>query len=116
MIWLTQFLDSFRKEQAFIGPTTVPSLQQYLALIRGLPLPTSEQRRDFVGYVTSAHSWYKHLPRYLPGTPFYFFIDRYAGYDRIALQDGSHAMAERENKGFIIRLSRRPNTAPALGF
>src|SRR5215472_1749867 len=96
MIWLSKFLDSFRSEAA---PNAL-SLQEYLAVIRGLPLPTSEQRRQFVDYVTGAHSWYKHLPRHLPGQPFYFFIDRYAGCDLIVRKDGSRAMAEREKHGF----------------
>jgi hypothetical protein len=96
MIWLTKFLDSFRSEAA---PNAL-SLQEYLAVIRGLPLPTSEQRRQFVDYVTGAHSWYKHLPRYLPGQPFYFFMDRHAGCDCVVRKDGSRAMVEREKQGF----------------
>src|SRR6266404_7771274 len=73
-------------------PSTLLALQQYFALIRGVPLPSSAQRRNFVDYVTSAHSWYKHLPKYLPGAPFYFFIDKFAGCDCVTLQDGSYAI------------------------
>lgn len=87
-------------EKLLAQPSKVLSLQEYLALLRDPSLPTIEQRRDFVDYVTSAHSWYKHLPMYLPGAPFYFFIDRFAGCDVIALRDGSYAIAEREEQGF----------------
>jgi hypothetical protein len=96
MIWLSKFLDSFRSEAT---PNAL-SLQEYLAVIRGLPLPTSAQRREFVEYVSGAHSWYKHLPRHLPGEPFYFFMDRYAGCDCVVRKDGSRAMVEREKQGF----------------
>jgi hypothetical protein len=82
------------------GSGTVLSLKRYLALVRGLPLPSIKQRREFVDYVTDAHSWYKHLPRFLPGAPFYFFIDRYAGCDCIRRRDGSCFMAERKEQGF----------------
>ena len=81
-------------------PSAVLSLQQYFALVRDLPLPTSEQRRNFVEYVCTAHSWYKHLPRFLPGAPFYFYMDKFAGWDRVRLEDGSFAMVERETQGF----------------
>ncbi len=81
-------------------PSKVLSMDEYLALVRGLPLPTAEQRREFVEYVTSAHSWYKHLPTFLPGAPFNFFIDGAAGCDWVALRDGSYAIAEREEPGF----------------
>jgi hypothetical protein len=81
-------------------PSTVLSLQEYLALMRDLPLPTSEQRRNFVEYVSSAHSWYKHLPRFLPGAPFYFYMDKFAGCECVSLEDGSFAIAERETQGF----------------
>ena len=63
-------------------------------------MPTTEQRRDFVSYVASAHSWYKHLPAFLPGAPFYFYLNRSAGCDWVARQDGFHAIAERKERGF----------------
>ena len=75
-------------------------MDAYLALVRELPLPTVEQRRNFVEYVATAHSWYKHLPASLPGAPFYFFVDRAAGCDWLALRDGSNAIAERTGQGF----------------
>ena len=81
-------------------PSTLLALREYLVLIRDLPLPTAEQRRNFVDYVATAHSWYKHLPTFFPGAPFYFFVDRAAGCDWLALRDGSRAMAERKAQGF----------------
>ena len=81
-------------------PSRVLSVDAYLAQVRGLPLPTDEQRRNFVDYVANAHSWYKHLPAFLPGAPFHFFVDRAAGCDWLALRDGSRAIAERTEQGF----------------
>jgi len=75
-------------------------VEGYLALVRNLPLPTSEQRRNFVDYVACAHSWYKHLPAFLPGAPFYFYIDRPAGCNWVRPQDGSYVVAERQKEGF----------------
>ena len=87
-------------EEVLTPPPVTLSIQQYLALLEGLPFPDTEQRRNFVDYVTSAHSWYKHLPRYLPGAPFFFFIDRFAGCDWVALRDGSYGITERQEAGF----------------
>jgi hypothetical protein len=87
-------------EKLLAQPPTVLSLEEYRALVRELPLPTSEQRRDFVEYVSRAHSWYKHLPHYLPGEPFYFFLDKFSAWDLVALEDGSYEIAEREQQGF----------------
>ena len=81
-------------------PSTVLTVDGYLALVRGLPLPTAEQRRNFVDYVACAHSWYKHLHGFLPGSPFYFFLDRAAGCDWLTLRDGSYVIAERKKQGF----------------
>jgi hypothetical protein len=81
-------------------PSATFTLTQYLRLVAGLPLPTQEQRENFVDYVSHAHSWYKHLPLYLPGVPFYFFIDKYAGCDRMLQEDGTAALRERIKRGF----------------
>jgi hypothetical protein len=87
-------------EKVLAPPLKSLSMREYLALLQDLPLPAVEQRRNFVDYVTSAHSWYKHLPTYLPGAPFYFYIDRFAGCDWVALRDGSYGIAERKEAGF----------------
>jgi len=81
-------------------PLIVLSLEGYLSLVRGLPLPSAEQRRNFVDFVSTAHSWYKHLTVFFPGALFYFFIDRAAGCDWLVFRDGSHAIAERKKQGF----------------
>lgn len=76
------------------------TLSQYAEFIRNIPLPTDQQRENFAGFVASAHSWYKHLPLSLPGVPFYFFIDKHAGYDCVLREDGKIATAKREKRGF----------------
>ena len=76
------------------------TLSEYLSLISNIPLPTQQEKENFVEYVSHAHSWYKHLPMYQPGAPFYFFIDKYAGYDRLVQKDGTAVLAERVTKGF----------------
>ena len=85
-----------------INPAELPSLSldQYIDLLSGVPLPTQEQKENFVQYVSYAHSWYKHLPLYQPGAPFYFFIDKYAGYDRLVSRDGTAILKERMERGF----------------
>jgi hypothetical protein len=76
------------------------TLGEYLSLISDIPLPTQQQKEHFAEYVSHAHSWYKHLPMYQPGAPFYFFIDKYAGYDRLVQKDSTAVLAERETQGF----------------
>jgi hypothetical protein len=76
------------------------TLREYLSLISDIPLPTQQQKENFVQYVSHAHSWYKHLPMDQPGAPFYFFIDKYAGYDRFLQKDGTAFLEARVNEGF----------------
>jgi hypothetical protein len=76
------------------------TLHQYADLLARVPLPTQEQKDNFVQYVSHAHSWYKHLPLYPPGVPFYFFIDKYAGCDRLVSKDGTGILKERTEGGF----------------
>ena len=85
-----------------VNPAELPSLtlDQYVDLLSGVPLPTQEQKENFVEYVSYAHSWYKHLPLYQPGAPFYFFIDKYAGCDRLVSRDGTAVLKERMERGF----------------
>lgn len=59
------------------------SLDDYRRWIEGVTPPTDSQIEDFVDYVASARSWYKHLPLKPPGSDFYFYIDRHAGVDRL---------------------------------
>jgi hypothetical protein len=76
------------------------TLRQYVELLAQTPLPTPQQKQNFVEYVSHAHSWYKHLPLYPPGAPFYFFIDKYAACDRLVSQDGTAIIKERIESGF----------------
>lgn len=71
------------------------TLRQYADLLAQTPLPTQQQKQNFVEYVSHAHSWYKHLPLYPPGAPFYFFVDKYAGCDRLVSRDGTAILNER---------------------
>jgi hypothetical protein len=71
-------------------------LAQYLEFVAALPLPTQEQKEQFAEYVSHAHSWYKHLSLYPPGTPFHFFLDRYAGSAR---KDGTPFIKDRTEPG-----------------
>jgi hypothetical protein len=43
------------------------TLAEYLNLLSGLPLPSTQQKSEFAEFVSAAHSWYKHLPANLPG-------------------------------------------------
>lgn len=63
-------------------------LGEYRSQVQRFPRPTRQQILDFASYVSEAKSWYKHLPLLPPGEPFHFFIDPFAGLDRILLQDG----------------------------
>jgi hypothetical protein len=69
------------------GPSEVPAgpvdvtLADYRAATAQMPRPTDAQCRDFVRYVSGAHSWYKHLPVGFPGVGMHFFLDPHAGMD-----------------------------------
>jgi hypothetical protein len=55
------------------------SVQTYRSLFVGCDAPTAEQVDAFVDYVSTQHSWYKHLPLTPPGSTFVFFLDPGAG-------------------------------------
>lgn len=76
------------------------TLAEYVNLIANVPPPTQQQKENFAEFVAHAHSWYKHLPSWLPGAEFFFFIDKYAGCDRVVMGDGTAAIAERKKRGF----------------
>lgn len=78
----------------------VLTLSEYRALIAGFPRPTEEQVIEFCRFVPSAKSWYKHLPINPPGMPFFFYIDPWAGLDRI--------LAARGRAIFVQRLESTP--------
>lgn len=76
------------------------TLAEYFNLLSGVPLPSTQQKSEFAEFLSTAHSWYKHLPPNLPGEPFYFFIDRNAGCDRLLQEDGTAVLVERRERGF----------------
>ncbi len=51
---------------------------EYLEVVRKLPRPTVEQTMNFIDFLSTLHSWYKHLP-YPKGFAFLFFLDPNAG-------------------------------------
>jgi len=55
----------------------------YVDSVANLPRPTVQQVAEFVEYVATAHSWYKHLPLLPPGLPFEFYLDPNAGREWI---------------------------------
>ncbi len=59
----------------------------YLEVIKKLPIPTESQTNQFALFVSDAHSWYKHLPVY-PGQPFFFYLDPNAGRSLVRTQTG----------------------------
>ena len=74
----------------------------YRQTVANLPFPTDEQIDDFIGFVASAHSWYKHLPFFLPGHPFTFFLNPHSGMDMELTPKGEPAYRERtdDSHGF----------------
>jgi hypothetical protein len=75
------------------------SLQQYRDLLSDIPRPSAEQRARFSVHVAGAHSWYKHLPQFYPGTDFFFFLDRYAGCGFEQDKDGKTRPLELISRG-----------------
>jgi len=61
----------------------------YVDSVAKLPRPTVQQIAEFVEYVATAHSWYKHLPLLPPGLPFAFYLDPNAGREWI--ENGSRS-------------------------
>jgi hypothetical protein len=69
------------------------STKDYVGVIRQLPRPTLAQTERFARYVSSAHSWYKHLP-ILPKVPFIFYLDPGAGKNLVQTRTGETALIE----------------------
>ncbi|MBT4823482.1 MAG: hypothetical protein HON70_47710 [Lentisphaerae bacterium] len=77
------------------------NMQEYLDLVQSWERPTQTQIETFIGFVSVAHSWYKHLPLHPPGVPFHFFPDPWAGCDIVVLPRGRVGARERVgDKGF----------------
>lgn len=83
-----------RMEKVKIAPC---GLSQYRNFVGNLPSPTDQQIENFVEFVAEAHSWYKHLPGFLPGREFFFFIDPMSGFDLLYPDVGGVKFQERTN-------------------
>ena len=94
---MTQIMRTYDEDRQQVATLT---LTEYLNLLSAVPLPSTQQRSEFAEFVSTAHSWYKHLPPNLPGQPFHFFIDKYAGCDRLLQKDGTAVLVERPERGF----------------
>jgi hypothetical protein len=78
----------------------IHELKDYVAVCQSLRPPRPDQMWAFARHVSGAHSWYKHLPWYPPGVPFYFYVDPAAGMQRAVGADGSMQIFARAKPGF----------------
>ena len=76
------------------------SLDEYRDLVVGVPSPSRDQMHEFARFVSTAHSWYKHLPTLPPGVPMTFYLDPGAGTQRIVDRRGRVRQFERKEGGF----------------
>lgn len=97
----------------------------YTDLVADVPLPTQEQRVNFIDYVSNACRW--GLSPYPPGTLVHFYLDMFAGCDRngapVVTRDASgtvltdvyrsafgylnHSTDSKNNLRFLIPLGRK---------
>lgn len=68
-------------------------MSTYAKVVNKLPMPTQDQTRQFAEFVTSAHSWYKHL-EIAPPSPFVFFLDPNAGRTMVHVSDNEVAFVD----------------------
>jgi hypothetical protein len=76
------------------------TLGEYRELVVGFASPSHEQIAAFARFVSTAHSWYKHLPTWPPGVPMKFFLDPGAGAQRIIDAGGRVQQVDRLEGGF----------------
>jgi len=76
------------------------TLGEYRALLAGVPEPSREQIEAFARFVSTAHSWYKHLPLLPPGVPMTLFLDPGAGAQLIIDRRGRIRQVNRRKRGF----------------
>jgi len=69
--------------------------EEYEMLVAELPMPRKKQMREFAEYVAGAKSWHEHLPLLPTGAAFRFYLNPFAGMDRIVLDDGRAAFIPR---------------------
>ena len=77
-----------RTQEEIVRSARALDLDEYAVIARELEPPSDDQVDDFAAFVAEAHSWYKHLPLCPPGIPFRFFVNPFAGHDRIVTPDG----------------------------
>jgi hypothetical protein len=65
--------------------------QVYLDLVRRSSRPTDEQIRSFAHFVSTDHSWYKHLPIGGRGEPFFFYLDPHVHEEFVEIAPGIRA-------------------------
>src|SRR5438874_5760750 len=91
--------------------------KDYVGVIRQLPRPTVAQTERFARYVSSAHSWYKHLP-VRPKVPFVFYLDPGAGMNLV--QTGTVVMAlveiNDERSPFLYTLQKTVDYCRRFGY
>ena len=76
------------------------TLDDYRALLPRRPAPSSEQMEAFARFVSTAHSWYKHLSPLPPGVPMVFYLDPDAGTQRVVDRRGRVSQVKRRKQGF----------------
>jgi hypothetical protein len=85
-----------------------PDIVEYREILAGIPRPSTGQIDAFVEYVCDAHSWYKHLPVWPPGTPFQFYVSPHAGCDLLIGAGGRTTPIERTEDQHGIHYSWKP--------
>ena len=63
----------------------------YFDLVRRAARPTDAQIRSFAHFVSTDHSWYKHLPISGRGEPFFFFLDPHVHEEFVEIAPGVRA-------------------------
>ena len=82
--------------------------EEYELLVADLPMPRKKHIRDFAEYVSSAVAWHEQLPLLPAGEPFRFYLNPFAGMDRILLSDGRAAFMPREADAERVQESGLP--------
>jgi hypothetical protein len=77
--------------------------EEYELLVGELPMPRKRQMRDFAAYVAGAKDWHELLPLLPDGAVFRFYLDPFAGMDRILMPDSRAAFVPRaaDADGFL---------------
>lgn len=81
----------FATRGALPPPAELRRYRPYLSAVSAHPPPTRAQIVAFANYLSTAHSWYKHLPA-PPGSAFYVYFDPTAMMQpcRVVSSDGNH--------------------------